>query len=621
MQKVGKIVVLPSISLPGTDQASVYEDDAVDENSLPKLLLPQILEDRLMEHQKIGVRWLHSRFLSGSGGILGDDMGMGKTFQVTCLLAGLMKEESIHRVLILAPVSVLPSWQRELNQHLLSHISGLQIYLLNSDVAKKKRLQMLESTFHPSARGYSPRIVISSYQLVSNMITDFSENGKWDYVILDEGHIIKNPSTKTTKSMHMLPSKHRLILTGTPIQNNLNELWTVIDWVTKGKNLGTLANFKRDYTIPIVAGQDPRATAEDRQIATIAASNFHSIIKHIILQRKKCELFQNNTSSSSNGCSNTNNTTNNINATTTNITITKTTTIQLPTKIELVVWVPLASSQRVLYEEFIHSREFDRAVHRNTCPVEVINHLKTVCRHPLLIEALVRNRQRREKFSNNTNSTSNNNSSSNMKTPSKQLRVIQEEDEEDDIMNNLNNNMYNMNINTTTYTTTNSSNNIECDDMLQNLPSNATLFDVIQRDPHINELLRGSIKLRILLKLVHRLHYSGHRILIFSQSKLMLDIIQRLLVEYHFASCRIDGSVKSQDRQRIIDDFNDISDDNTTTPSICLLTTKAGGCGITLTGADRVIIYDPCKFYGFYCCIISYVMGFIADCTNNIWVL
>jgi SNF2 family DNA or RNA helicase len=87
---------------------------------------------------------------------------------------------------------------------------------------------------------------------------------------------------------------------------------------------------------------------------------------------------------------------------------------------------------------------------------------------------------------------------------------------------------------------------------------------------------------------------------VFSQSKLMIDIIQRVLAEFGMASCRIDGSVVGRERQRIIDSFNrggndDDSDDERgySGPDICLLTTRACGYGITLTGADRVIVFDP----------------------------
>eukprot|EP01034_Spumella_vulgaris_P017086 gene17086-21778_t len=105
------------------------------------------------------------------------------------------------------------------------------------------------------------------------MVDDFANRGRWDYVILDEGHVIKNPSTKTSKSMHLLSSNHRLILTGTPIQNNLNEFWAIVNWATKGRRFGTLSGFKEDYTLPIVSGQDPKATPEQRRIADETAKN------------------------------------------------------------------------------------------------------------------------------------------------------------------------------------------------------------------------------------------------------------------------------------------------------------------------------------------------------------
>ena len=351
MQRIGKVMFLPSLSREemslkrNVDEQSIEEEEEEDEESLedtPLLNLPESIQNRLMDHQRIGVKWLHSLFLSGSGGILGDDMGLGKTFQVISLLAGLMAEESIKRVLVIAPVSVLPTWQRELSEHLAPHFSKADILLVNSDLTKKKRQMLLDNAFQTSMR-YSPKVVISSYQLVSIMIDDFAGRGKWDYVILDEGHTIKNPSTKTYKAMQELSSRHRLIMTGTPIQNNLNEFWAIANWATKGKRFGTLSAFKQDFTLPITAGQNPKATIEERQIAEVATRNLLRLTKPILLQRKKCEIPNNKT-------------------------------MQLPTKVELVVWSPLATSQRVLYEEFLHSRQFDMAVHRSTCPVEVIKY-------------------------------------------------------------------------------------------------------------------------------------------------------------------------------------------------------------------------------------------------------
>jgi SNF2 family DNA or RNA helicase len=85
-------------------------------------------------------------------------------------------------------------------------------------------------------------------------------------VILDEGHIIKNPRTKISKAMHQTRSPHRLILTGTPIQNNLAEFYSLIDWVTQGRLLGSLSSFAARFSNPITTGQDPKASDAQRKV-------------------------------------------------------------------------------------------------------------------------------------------------------------------------------------------------------------------------------------------------------------------------------------------------------------------------------------------------------------------
>jgi SNF2 family DNA or RNA helicase len=208
-----------------SDDEETYSQPIEDEfiSDINDLDLPNELITRMYPHQKEGVQWLYSLHLSQPGGILGDDMGLGKTFQVTCLLTGLMRNKLIQRALIVVPVSVLQTWERELRQHLHPHVKRIGIDIVNADMAKKKRQQILRDVFLSKHQ----KIIITSYHLVSNMMDDFGQ-GCWDYLILDEGHIIKNPSTKISKSMKSLPSKHRLLLTGTPIQNHLTEFWVGI---------------------------------------------------------------------------------------------------------------------------------------------------------------------------------------------------------------------------------------------------------------------------------------------------------------------------------------------------------------------------------------------------------
>jgi SNF2 family DNA or RNA helicase len=109
-------------------------------------------------------------------------MGLGKTFQVTVFLACMLRTKSISRVLIVAPVSVLESWKRELHEHLLPHIpkgNGLQIDVASAEMSKKKRISTLRSVFDSK---HQQRIIISSYHLVANMTTEFATLGEWDYV-------------------------------------------------------------------------------------------------------------------------------------------------------------------------------------------------------------------------------------------------------------------------------------------------------------------------------------------------------------------------------------------------------------------------------------------------------
>lgn len=438
-------------------------------------------------------------------------MGLGKTFQVTSLLTGLMQAEKIKRVMIVAPVSVLPNWERELNTHLSPHISSVMISVLNSDVAKKKRLQILAATFD----GRENSIVICSHQMVTTMVEEFSR-GKWDYVVLDEGHVIKNPATKLFQSMQRLPSTHRLLLTGTPIQNKLEEFWAVVDWATKGKAFGTLQYFSKNIADPIAKGQNPDATDIQLVSANEAKKILSSLIRPIFLQRKKKDQPQES--------------------------------LKLPEKKELVLWITLSTVQRSMYEKYITSSTYLSAFRRTQYPVEVINYLKTLCRHPILLEVAEKNKSARDDVDGLVSSIN-------------QMSIGDDLNDEGTYEGGIN-----------------------------------FVFDAIKRTPDVQELMRGSVKLRVLIRMLSKMVEEGHRILVFSQSKLMLQIIQYVLVEYDFPSYRIDGSTSLKERQIIIDDFNNLSEDYTG-PMICLLTTKACGTGITLTGADRVVIFDPCKVF------------------------
>jgi SNF2 family DNA or RNA helicase len=154
------------------------------------------------------------------------------------------------------------------------------MFVITSEMAKKTRTRTIEQMF----LSYYPGIILTSYQLFANMCEEFTTDRNWDYIILDEGHIVKNPNTKISKAVHEIESSHRMLLTGTPMQNHLAEFWALIHWVSKGSLLGSQTYFSRHFAEPIVKGQDPNASQEFREIAATAIQELLSLIRPILLQ-------------------------------------------------------------------------------------------------------------------------------------------------------------------------------------------------------------------------------------------------------------------------------------------------------------------------------------------------
>jgi DNA excision repair protein ERCC-6-like len=152
-----------------------------------------------------------------------------------------MRAKTIFSALVIAPVSILRSWEKEARR-VIAHtcVPNLQIYVLTSQTQRKDRQRILRSAL--SREKQMQYLIITSYGLVSNDPLDFlCGNRGFDYVVLDEAHRIKNDSTQVTNGCRQICGRdntHRLLLTGTPIQNNLKELWVLFDFATSGRLLG-----------------------------------------------------------------------------------------------------------------------------------------------------------------------------------------------------------------------------------------------------------------------------------------------------------------------------------------------------------------------------------------------
>ena len=207
---------------------------------IPGLRIPNRLYEELYEHQKEGVSWMAGLHSGHIGGLLGDEMGLGKTYMTLTLLGGLMREKTIRNALIIAPVSVLRSWEKEANNVLKRCERRVKISVVSSDQEPKRRRRNLKEALNPLPN--QPQLIITTYGLVRSSTDSFcDERSCWDYVVLDEAHGIKNATAQVSKSCRNIandPRTHRLILTGTPIMNNLRELWALFDFATSGRVLG-----------------------------------------------------------------------------------------------------------------------------------------------------------------------------------------------------------------------------------------------------------------------------------------------------------------------------------------------------------------------------------------------
>ena len=156
-------------------------------DKMPAFSIPSDLFDKLYDFQKEGVAWMAGLYVGKIGGVLADDMGMGKTYMTLSLLGGLMKAKTIQKVLIVAPVSVLRNWANEAIKILRNCINlKINIEVIASDVSIQKRKKKL----HQALEAQIPQLIITTFGLVSNNPDHFTQrvagNGVWDYVVLDE---------------------------------------------------------------------------------------------------------------------------------------------------------------------------------------------------------------------------------------------------------------------------------------------------------------------------------------------------------------------------------------------------------------------------------------------------
>ncbi len=289
---------------------------------------PSAFQGALRPYQHRGFAWLDFLTSIGFGACLADDMGLGKTIQALALIAKRWEAGNRKPTLLVCPTSVIGNWQRETKRF----TPGLPIMVHHGTTRKRG------SALQEEVRNHA--LVLSSYSLLPRDLDTLLEI-PWYGIILDEAQNIKNPDTKQAQAARSLPAEFRVAMTGTPVENNVGDLWAIMEYLNTGL-LGTQAAFRDAFLLPIQAGRDPQATQRLKRITT-----------PFILRRLKTD---------------------------------REIVPDLPDKIEMKIFCNLTREQASLYgavvEEMTRQLKEATGIQRKGIILGTLSKLKQVCNHP-----------------------------------------------------------------------------------------------------------------------------------------------------------------------------------------------------------------------------------------------
>ncbi|CAL1712065.1 unnamed protein product [Somion occarium] len=306
-----------------------------------KVTPPLLLRGTLRPYQQVGLEWLANIHVNNLNGILADEMGLGKTIQTIALLAHLACDRGIWGPhLIIVPTSVLLNWEMEFKKFL----PGFKILSYHGNTKRRKELrQGWNNKYHFN-------VCVTSYTLASRDAHVFKRK-PWYYMILDEAHMIKNFKSQRWNTLLMFRSFRRLLLTGTPLQNNLTELWALLQFLMSGTNFANLKEFADWFSNPLEKAIEMGTTLDDENQQRVA--KLHTVLRPYLLRRLKRDVEK-----------------------------------ELPSKFEHIVMCPLSKRQRFLYDEFMARAETRHDLQSGVYQkiANILMQLRKVVNHPDLFE-------------------------------------------------------------------------------------------------------------------------------------------------------------------------------------------------------------------------------------------
>ncbi|XP_059140209.1 DNA repair and recombination protein RAD54-like isoform X2 [Physella acuta] len=468
-------------------ELSAHELMKIDTEKLPvHVVVDPVLCKILRPHQREGVKFMYdcvtgNQIENNYGCIMADEMGLGKTLQCVTLVWTLLRQSpdccpTLTKVIIVCPSSLVKNWHNELGKWLGTRIQALAI---DSGTKSEIDRNLVHFMQQQGRRIQFPVLIISyeTFRLHASVL----HKGEVGLIICDEGHRLKNSENQTYQALTQLNAKRRILLSGTPIQNDLLEYFSLLHFVNKGI-LGTAQEFKKRFETPILRGRDADATDEDHRKGEEKLQELLSIVNKCIIRRTQALL-----------------------------------TKYLPVKVEHVICCKLSALQETLYTKFISSKLAENLVSGKATfsSLSAITQLKKLCNHPDLIY---------DKCVEGTDGF---------------------------------------------------------EDTLSHFPSDYSTKIVKP------ELSGKVVVLDTLLALIKMT--TDDKVVLVSNYTQTLDLFEKLCRQRNYLYVRLDGTMSIKKRAKIVERFN-----NPSCPEfIFMLSSKAGGCGLNLIGANRLVMFDP----------------------------
>ncbi|CDK26435.1 unnamed protein product [Kuraishia capsulata CBS 1993] len=448
--------------------------------SLTDVVVDPILCDHLRPHQREGVQFLYECLMDmkgagDTGALLADEMGLGKTLMTITTIWTLLRQTAyadksppVRKVLIVCPVTLIGNWQREFKKWLGRNRISVLAIKGNQSTAKEKQ----DVVNFGRTRVY--QVMIIGYEKLLTLANEV-ETINFDLLVCDEGHRLKSGQNKALKFLQSMSIERRIVLTGTPIQNDLQEFFNIINFVNPGI-LGTFGAFQKKFMRPILRAREVNCT--NRSVikrGDEVSRELIDITKTFMLRRTSDIL-----------------------------------TNYLPPRRDFVLFAPPTKFQLQLCDMVMGTKNYERLMKQNNAneSLGLISLFRKICSSPSLLKG---------------------------------------------------------------------------DSMLRSLFEGSEIENGLARKS-------ASGKIIILTELLNQIKSAtDDKIVVVSNYTQTLDVIQDLLPGLRLSYSRLDGSTPAKLRDKVVSDFNNSS---TSSCAILLLSAKAGGVGLNLIGANRLILFD-----------------------------